>query len=97
MKTNETVKVLRKAKALIKKHGWIKGKIGNKDTGFCALGAVLYAGNGFTYDSTCALLKSILMQWDTSSVTETNDNDITRKRGVLRWFDRAIKVAQNER
>jgi len=32
--------VLRAARALIVKHGWIKGHEGNERVGFCALGAI---------------------------------------------------------
>lgn len=33
-------KILSNAKDLILKHGWIKGNFGNKDVGFCMLGAL---------------------------------------------------------
>lgn len=79
VKSNK-VAIIREAKSLLEKCGWIQGKYGSKDIGFCAIGAIRSARNElFSHktepDGTCL-----------GCVMEQNDNDVIREISVpLDW------------
>jgi len=92
----KTVDVLRKAKNLIKRYGWVQGRMGSKDVGFCTLGAL----NGVSPMPTLLgahrareyLKAAIAINY--TPIHEWNDRKTTSKGLVLSVFDKAIKNAK---
>jgi hypothetical protein len=84
---------LKRAKALIEKHGWIQHDYGDKQKGFCASGALRKASNDVwlpQYEAESIFNKCLKGHLN---LIEYNDTTKRTKNQVLKVFDRAIKLA----
>lgn len=97
-----SVRVLRKARELIKEYGWLQGEMGDAERGFCALGAVwevteTYKHRQFVYQSALNFLRAAVPnpQDDDGRLAVPIYNDGgNRTRGeVLAVFRKAERLA----
>lgn len=92
--------VLRDARNLITEHGWTKGEYGNKELGFCAVGAMMEAantvpGSANDYRGAQIAFRDHIPEdersW-TNSIVTWNDSLDRQKDDVLAVFDKAIQA-----
>lgn len=88
---------LKKAKGLLEKYGWLRGRLGDKQSGFCAWGALRESCNDYDcvrlYDARALFAKVTKPE---NGIGEWNDKKSRTKRQVLAAFDRAIGLADKE-
>jgi len=98
-------KVLTDSLKLFDKHGWVRRTLGNKEYGFCAIGAINHveAPRKAKIAAVAALDKVLQKRknyngsWDTygfrkdGAVVQFNDGRSTRKTDVVNLFKAAIK------
>lgn len=96
-KAMSTKQILKKARALIKKHGWVQEEYGNGSDGFCAAGAIMAAidsPHGFstaaTEEAYFVLEKAIGRPAKGCGLLVWNDRVRRTKEQVLAAFDKAI-------
>lgn len=89
MTEHTTLTSLKAAREALVEYGWIQGDYGNKDTGFCAVGALLHARNSHGWMADADELRQDL-GGAYFSVVEFNDNPLTDKVAVLDLYDRTI-------
>jgi hypothetical protein len=81
---------LQAAKQALIKFGWIKNDFGNKETGFCMLGALGHVRAGSKAEAT---LQSVLPRQ--TNIAEYNDSEHRCRKHVFAAFDRAIIKSKN--
>jgi hypothetical protein len=83
------------ARELIAEHGWVRGNYGDRNVGFCALGALHVASKSWTsWGAQNLLVKA--GGAGALGVISHNDIHIQSKQEALEWFDKAIRLAQAE-
>ena len=92
----DTVKTLRDARSLIDKFGWNNTELGSRESGFCALGAVIYSSQFVREQINPIRLLMLSGPMPDRMVVEQNDLFIKSKEECLAWFDRAIALAQKD-
>jgi hypothetical protein len=86
---------LRAGKQALVDHGWIRGKAGSPDRGFCAVGALTFAARrSGNYNLAFQHLSQALPGRRVGLIARWNDRLWRRKRHVLALFDRAIAIAE---
>jgi hypothetical protein len=100
-----TTTVLKKAKALIQKYGWIQKSNGDQKHGFCASGAISNVINGCDCEKNgcngnkpCIYVRTenaLSRAMKYKPITIYNDAPGRTKEQVLGRFDRAIKLCKN--
>lgn len=102
MNTVESIKkTLIDAKNLIIQHGWHQGSWGNREVGFCLIGAVGESSkDGYFLATTIALLKSHLaaesevsppVKWTQNSIVTWNDDPARTQTEVFQVLDQIIE------
>jgi hypothetical protein len=93
---DRTAVVLDRAALVLEEFGWIKGRAGNRISGFCAIGAIQHARRelhnqlgGYEYSS--SMVDAVT---DGDNIVHFNDNVATRKRDVQRKLRRAARRAR---
>lgn len=104
MPKSEPEILLRDARKLIEKHGWIQGDWGGYEDGFCALGALNRADNEFAnkhgggllvgWWRACWLLSQTV---GNAPVMQWNDTPGRTKEEVIDAFKKAQKLAKENR
>ena len=89
----QVVGCLKRAKGLLVKYGWIQGRFGDKEHGFCAIGAIRNATESEEIEDEAFYALSVACA-DGGNIAFWNDRERRRKAEVLAAFDRAIKKAQ---
>lgn len=95
-------RILKKAKALIKTHGWQQDNYGDASCGFCALGAIRvatsgsvnvpYDGNYGAYFDARLIFRNVVG----GPIPSWNDRVGTTKEDVLEAFDKAIELSRKQ-
>ncbi len=105
MKHKGTLQILTDARGLIHKYGWIRGDLGNRKTGHCAVGALrasvpdgTFKDLGVTWEQYVIAARSLedLTQQNGTpeSIARWNDSVARDKEEVLEMFDWAIGIEQ---
>jgi len=90
-----TAQVLRKAKGLIRKHGWVQRVFGNSETGYCVMGAIRRASPALGVGGRDAFANALPSHMrGIVGPTAWNDAPRRTKAEVLRAFDKAIALAE---
>lgn len=102
---SEKIKILMKARDLIKK-GWVKGKAFANAKGeevcdpkdaerFCATGAIIAVAPRRS-DDVLEVLDVVAHNKGFSDIVDLNDHPKTRRRNVVRAFNKAIETVKTE-
>lgn len=91
------IKLLKKARNLIDKNGWIRNDYGTRHGPCCVTGALVYSAR-YLYDTeafrnSVMLISSIL---GTNNIPLWNDDDCRSKREAIKLFDTAIEILEGQ-
>lgn len=97
----DIVKCLTQARELIVKHGWIQGRFGNEQCGYCILGAIAAASSSMRDPDLDAAAELAIMTEQAFrrsngganiSISLYNDAYGREKKDVLHAFDQTIEM-----
>lgn len=95
--------VLQKARDLIEAHGWIQLRLGTPADGFCMVGALYHAGNGFNHPDDRLFKERRYLHLAIQelagypySIPTFNDRPGRTKEDALAIYDWAIEEAKEE-
>jgi hypothetical protein len=92
--------ILKKAQRAIVEHGWLKGRFGNEEEGFCMLGALSFAKectpHGILNTPEYNILNQVIANTyeGACGVTWFNDEIAKGKTEAIEMFNRAIQLAK---